>query len=130
MPSRGSRATVPSKPRWVDTGILLTAGTTYRISAYGTWVDWLKKNTCGPTGYQSYSGLLRWAERFRLQPAEPWFALIGSIDRDPSAHFAIGASTTFTPAESGELSCFANDVPFFRWNNKGSVTVVVEPAGV
>lgn len=120
-------AEVPARPRWVDTGIHLTGGETYLITATGTWQDW--RNRCGPEGYPSNSVFLSLAEWARRERGAPWFALIGSIGRRRSLQFVIGASTTFTPDVSGELTCFANDAPLFRWNNKCAVTVTVRRPG-
>ncbi|MCF7805930.1 MAG: DUF2235 domain-containing protein [Candidatus Marinimicrobia bacterium] len=61
----------------------------------------------------------------------PWFSLVGVVGDggnptgdgtpEPHSHFLIGDGTTFTPATSGYLYCFANDAWNFYGNNRGSV---------
>jgi hypothetical protein len=123
--------TVAAKPPWNDTGVRLEAGRTYRMSALGEWVDW--RIPCGPAGYPSPNPIMRLAERFRRAPVDPWFALIGAMDRNSSSQFLIGAEYVYRPTRSGQLTCFANDVPGFYWNNTGEVELTIErldsPAG-
>jgi hypothetical protein len=59
-------------------------------------------------------------------PTERWFALIGRIDGHPSTTFLIGTGRKpiLMPA-SGELICFANDVPGYYWNNLGTLQLTI-----
>ena len=70
--------------------------------------------------------MLRLAERLRRAPSQQWFALIGAIDQDPSTQFLIGTGCDYRPPRSGKLTCFANDVLGFYWNNKGQLELTVE----
>lgn len=116
--------TIAARRPWNGTGVVLEHGHTYRLTAAGEWVDaWSR---CGPAGYPSNNIILRLAERLRRDPQQPWFALIGAHAHDPNTHFAIGTGCVYRPQRSGELSCFANDVPFFYWNNRGSISLTVE----
>jgi hypothetical protein len=54
-------------------------------------------------------------------PREPWLALIGIIDGNRSSAFRIGETSSWIATRSGELGCFANDIPGMYWNNKGAV---------
>jgi hypothetical protein len=117
-------ATMAARPVWNDTGVVLDEGCTYHLSATGEWVDWTIK--CGPGGYPSPNVIMRLAEKLRRAPADPWFALIGAIDRDRSAQFLIAAECQYHPTRTGQLTCFANDVPGFYWNNKGQVELTIE----
>jgi hypothetical protein len=56
----------------------------------------------------------------------PWFALIGAIDSDSSTQFLIGTQSVSAPVRTGQLCCFANDVPGFYWNNKGAIQLIVD----
>lgn len=108
---------------WNDTGVRLVAGQEYCLTATGQWTDWYIPSTAD--GFASPNGLLRIFERLRRAPHERWFALIGAIDRDPRTHFLIGAQRTIIAPVSGSLTCFANDVGFAYWNNRGSVELTI-----
>lgn len=66
----------------------------------------------------------------------PWFSLVGVIANGrgadekrgkviPHETLAIGAGGTFSPAQSGYLYCYANDVWSRYGNNRGKVTLKV-----
>ena len=111
---------VDARPRWHATGLWLDAGSTYELSAQGSWVDWRERNRCGPDGYASNSVLLRSTEWARHARSQPWFALIGGIGRDPRTQFFIGSRQTYRPDVSVELTCFANDIRPMRWNKRAA----------
>jgi hypothetical protein len=111
---------INSRPHWNKTGFQVTAGKTYRLRAGGMWCDATNKHDAN--GYEKPS-LDRW-RRFRRVRSAPWFALIGTVEgRDA---FVIGTDKTWTATRSGELWCYANDVWFMYWNNRGSVTLEIE----
>lgn len=114
---------VGARPRWVHTGVELTRGESYGLSASGLWRDW--KIESGPDGYASRGPLMRLVERWRRLPHAPWFALIGGIADVEDSLFAIGSSVDYSPPRSGELRCFANDVSWAYFNNHGSITLTV-----
>lgn len=114
---------VCSREKWNDTGIQVSAGETYRFEATGEWDD--ASHRCGPEGYDSPNFILRAAEKLRRVPNARWFALIGVVNHDLSTAFVIGQGVQQTFAASGPLSCFANDVSFMYWNNKGSVKLTI-----
>jgi hypothetical protein len=67
---------------------------------------------------------LRPFEFLRRVPDQNWLKLIGAIGRDENSPIIIGsAMTNFSPSKSGELLCFANDVGWMYWNNRGSLRV-------
>ena len=121
------KVSIHAKQFWNHTGILLEAGISYRFAAEGVWIDW--NINYGPDGGGSGSNLLLIvSEKLRRRPNDNWFALIGGFGEDESSTFLIGSSNSgFTAPRSGELTCFANDVPVAYFNNKGSVTLTVEP---
>jgi hypothetical protein len=110
--------------KWNKTGIHMVAGQEYMLSAKGEWIDWFIQY--GPDGGASRSNLfLKLFEWARRMPHENWFALIGAIDSDQRTAFLIGSSRVYRASVSGELTCYANDVPWAYGNNKGSVTLNV-----
>ena len=115
--------TVSARPRWNRTGVRVEQGATYRLSADGIWCD--RRIRCGPAGYPSRTWLFRLVERLRRHPTAPWFALIGTVGGARTTRFVIGSSTVWTAPATGELHCFANDLPGMRFNNSGDVRLTV-----
>jgi len=103
---------------------MLRKGHTYRITARGCWKD--KDTPCGPCGYPSNSQVLRMAEPLRRKRHANWFALIGAQRFLFAGRFVIGKEATYRARRDGKLWCFANDVWFMYFNNKGSVEITVE----
>jgi len=100
---------------------MLEAGVTYRIEPLPDqkWIDgWIH---CDPDGYEKW--YLAPFRRWRRQPEAAWFALIGVIGHE--APFEIGSGTVVTPTVDAELFCYANDIPFMYWNNRGEIEVEV-----
>lgn len=118
---------VEARRRWNHTGIQLTAGHRYLLSATGTWTDW--NTTCGPDGHPGDKLLFRVTRRMKRARRLPWFALVGALDEDPDTHFLIGTAAEFTPQRDGELTCFASDVSFMYWNNSGELALTVKRIG-
>ena len=120
---------ISAKEKWNHTGFVLEAGGIYRFMAEGRWTDWTI--VYGPDGGESGSNFfLRLFERSRRSPKHNWFALIGGIGEDDATTFLIGSlNPHFTAVCGGELTCFANDVPFAYFNNKGSVILTIERLG-
>jgi hypothetical protein len=116
-------AIIEARRIWNRTGIQLESGKTYTFHARGAWIDWYIRH--GPEGDPSANFYMRLFERFRRRKNEKWFALIGAVDQNIATAFLIGAGATIQMKYSGELTCFANDVRGFYWNNCGSVVVQV-----
>ncbi len=116
-------ASIDSREPWNHTGIRLTAGEQYGMHASGTWVDWFIPH--GPDGGPSDSFYLHLLESRRRRPHDNWFALIGALDENLNTAFTIGSQCTFTAPGDGELTCFANDLEHFYFNNHGAVTLTV-----
>jgi hypothetical protein len=117
-------ATIRAARPWNDTGIVLEAGAAYALAAEGDWTDFFIRS--GPEGNPAPT----WTQRLLLSrlrmPGERYFALIGAIDRDPATQFLIGRGLArWIASRSGQLTCFANDVPGFYWNNRGAVKLTV-----
>ena len=126
--SMDSRPIVASN-KWNATGIHLNKGTRYRIALLGPldvhdggihvttlggWPSWCwQRIVFAPTGL------------FRRRPFNPWFALIGSVDKKRSFRIAYDGFEFEAPA-SGELFCYFNDTPFRYRNNKGATQISVD----
>lgn len=118
------KAIVRARSCWNRTGILLTPGEQFVLSANGRWVDFFLCH--GPAGDPSPGIYMRLFERYKRIPSANWFALIGALDCDLNTAFLIGNGTDVTVQAAGELTCFANDVACMYWNNWGHVELVVK----
>ncbi len=116
-------AAVLAKPHWNATGIQLSAGERYSMSAAGRWVDWYIPH--GPEGDPSDSLYMKAFEPLRRVKDANWFELIGALDSDIATAFPIGKGRDYAAQKNGELTCFANDVEGFYFNNYGQVTLTV-----
>jgi Zn-dependent metalloprotease len=114
-------AIIRARVRWNETGIWLEQGKTYQFSATGQWSDGIIRT--GPDGYRLWPLII--AEGLRRAPESNWFALIGTIGRTEATRFLIGSETIYVPPESGYLFCFANNAPWFYWNNFGQIVLEV-----
>lgn len=114
------QARIRAHPQWNSTKIELSSGKQYTLTAQGLWIDFYVP--CGPDGYWTLP-VVKQKLRF---PQSNLFTLIGSIGSDEGSLFAIGSRlTNFSPDKTGELTCFANDIPYMYWNNWGSITLEV-----
>jgi hypothetical protein len=122
-PGEARTVRIEARSRWTATGVLLEAGGRYVLRASGTWHD--RQIPSGPEGYLSPSRLFRLVEHWRRYRSASWMALIGGVGRRRSGRFVIGDAVELLADRDGELSCFANDLPLFRLNNRGCVELVV-----
>jgi len=122
---------VVAREKWNPTGVLVGPRQRYSIAATGRWNDGGIK--CGPDGFTvdevhgvAHVIVKAGAPFLRLNNGR-YFCVVGSVGRDRSSFFAIGAGLAewSTDGRSGDLECFANDVPIAYWNNKESVQLVV-----
>lgn len=124
----GETTTVSIRARtyWNDTAIHVREGERHRLHAEGSWRDLFI--SCGPDGYDTpwYSLPQRLAGNLRRVPAVRWFALIGVVRGAERHPFLIGSRAEIDMPATGILSCFANDVPRFYWNNSGALWLTVE----
>jgi hypothetical protein len=115
--------TIQARKKWNDTGIQLIAGEEYQFTATGEWIDWFIR--CGADGFPSRNLMLRITEWQRRVPQENWFALMGALDFDKNSIFRIGQGRTLVLNRSGILTCFANDISYMYWNNRGSIQLTL-----
>jgi len=117
---------------WNNTGLHVTAGQRYQLTARGTWVDFYIP--CGANGYQAPGWLLRgplglpirFMQGLRRVPESSWFVLAGAVRAAGDCqYFVAGSSREVRMPASGQLAFFANDVPGFYWNNLGSIRLEI-----
>lgn len=110
---------VASADYWNASGVFVTAGESYQVTASGTWTDWYIDTDAN--GYSNwYLNLFTLLKRSK---SDKWFKLMGSVNQNTD--FAIGTSAILTPNVSGPLDFYANDANGFYWNNYGSVQVTI-----
>jgi hypothetical protein len=121
---------IRAREKWNSTGILVAPGERYSLAAHGEWIDGGIK--AGPAGFPTSHApaisrwLLKTFESSRRAPAENWFCLIGCVGHDEETAFRIGEKCDeWIVSAAGELTCFANDVPFAYFNNSGAVRLAV-----
>lgn len=114
---------IKAHPDWNRTEIVITSGEHYLMTATGRWIDFYIPH--GPDGDPSPNAYLRSFESKRRVPEADWFTLIGAIDSQLATAFRIGSFCNYAASITGELTCFANDVDGFYWNNWGHVTLSV-----
>jgi hypothetical protein len=116
-------ACVVAKLRWNHTGIRVEKDGQYLIEAEGTW--WDARYRHGPGGGESPNALLRMFERFRRFKTAPWFELICALDSRQDTAVRVGCRKVYEAKEGGELTCYANDVWLFYFNNTGQIEIKV-----
>lgn len=111
--------------QWNDTNLEIKAGETYVFTSTGKWFDFFI--CCDANGYKRW--YLKYAEKKRRAPGELWFALMGSINHGKKQYYQLYSRKPITFEESGQLTCFANDLKCMYFNNWGKVKLVVKRIG-
>jgi hypothetical protein len=116
---------MPGNADWLDTGLTVSAGSDYFISAAGEVVIWpgcydICSNdvldcdrlcpalTTGPAGSIPVEDVVPESGPFMLMPGEPLGALVGRVGSD-GAPFVLGAAGIFSPGISGSLFLKVNE---------------------
>lgn len=86
-----------------------------------TWTDWYIV-----TSAEGYTNYFSASLRFNDPENTNIFSLICCMNQDISTCSYIGCANNYLVPVDGYLTCFANDVSFMYWNNKGSLTLTVE----
>lgn len=110
---------------WNDSGLEVTKGEAYSVTASGAWWDLLFCS--GATGYTApgWSVFQKLLQSYRRLPKGRWFVLGAQVlgDDQQSTPAEVGASLPIVA--DGRLTFFANDVKGFYWNNWGSLSVTI-----
>jgi hypothetical protein len=119
--SRGTR--VNAACYWNASGIELEKGALYSldVAAGERWSD--GRIDTDSRGYERW--WLAVFRPFRRVPSAAWFALIGTVGSQLAERCVVGKSCEWLAPATGELVCFANDVPIMYWNNRGSILLTV-----
>jgi hypothetical protein len=121
---RSATVLVDAREQWNRTGLILTEGQSYSFYVPGEefWRDGALEVTAD--GYTRF-----WLSPFgylKRVPRANWFRLVGQIGHLPSERFVIGMGLSgHAPRVTGELVCFANDIPWMYWNNSGLIKLTV-----
>ena len=105
---------------WNDTGVRIDPGEHYSFSAKGKWKDLILNSDAD--GYTNF--YMRLFKNLKRSKENDFFVLMGSIDK--INNFRIGTSAVIKFDTPGTLSCFANDVKGFYWNNFGSLDLIIK----
>ena len=116
--------------RWNATGIDLNKGTRYRFSLtkpLNVFDGTIHVTTLNGWPWCWQRIILFPLAQLRRDPSDPWFALIGSVDKKYNFRISHNGQEITAPA-TGELFCYFNDIDsrrFYR-NNQGSTQLVVD----
>ena len=122
-----SAFTVDSTLKWNDVD-MVEANKLYDFDCSGQiWTDWFIDSSAD--GYETPLRMKPF-ERFRRMPEENFFSLICCVGQDETYESCqlIGEKNQVAFEKSGQLSCFANDLWLFYWNNIGSLEVTMTPS--
>eukprot|EP01006_Ploeotia_vitrea_P063325 TRINITY_DN85324_c0_g1_i1.p2 TRINITY_DN85324_c0_g1~~TRINITY_DN85324_c0_g1_i1.p2 ORF type:complete len:172 (+),score=45.24 TRINITY_DN85324_c0_g1_i1:26-517(+) len=126
--AQGESFRVDSGKVWNDSGFTLQQGAKYLVTATGQWDDQQYKS--GPDGYDA-PWILRKLGWLKRMPAEKYFALICCYGgkqgegKESERCWKAGSKVEFVAERTAEMSCFANDVKGFYWNNHGALEVKI-----
>lgn len=112
---------VPANEYPTATGITVTKGDVYEISASGEWQDADFKPS-DANGFKGFTAPMFFGMLLKPLPGQYYMKLCGKVG---NWKFPIGTSATVTMKRSGELMLFANDAKGFYENNSGALKVTV-----
>ena len=104
------------------TGILVTKGETYQITAEGDWQD-ADFPVTDANGFKGFTAPMFFGMLLKPMPSQYYMKLCGRVG---NWKFPIGTSCTVTMKRSGELILFPNDAKGFFDNNSGTMRVTVK----
>jgi hypothetical protein len=122
IPGQNVTVTIEAKPFNNLTNVWFESGAVYDLKATGTWFD--AGRPSGPNGYPDGNFLQNLASWLRRLPDRNWFILLG-VAEPKNTPFVIGTNAIYQAQQSGQLICFANDVPGFYWNNTGALRLTI-----
>lgn len=109
---------------WRNTGITVSSGHTYSVSASGQWRTHPVCRYVGPDGANAYGGLCLALTIRKFVQSETHPTLVAKISQTGTP-FAIGAQESFTAEQDGILFLSINEHHNASVNNDGKVTVEI-----
>ena len=107
--------------RFTHTGIKVSRGETYQITATGRWQDaGFEPTDAG--GFPPKNAAMRFAIYLKPMPKENYLKLVAKVG---GRHEPIGTSAKVSFKKSGKLILQPNDAVFFFGNNSGALTVTI-----
>ena len=107
--------------RFTHTGIKVSKGEAYQITATGQWQDaGFEPTDAG--GFPSKNAAMRFAIYLKPMPKENYLKLVAKVG---GKHEPIGTSAKVRFKKNGKLILQPNDAVFFFGNNSGLLTVTI-----
>lgn len=118
-----------AKSGWFDTRIPVNKGEKISIECWGTWAAAPETESqtwpdTGPEGHGTHPAekLFSNLDSQKELPRTPFGALLGRVN---DTIFAIGDKKEIVAPKSGRLFLVINDLPFHRYDNRGSLSITV-----
>jgi len=110
---------------WNDSGLEVTKGEAYSVTASGVWWDLLFHG--GATGYMApgWSIFQKLLQSCRRLPKGRWFVLGAQVLAHDLQSTPVEVGASLPIVADGRLTFFANDVKGFYWNNWGALSVTI-----
>jgi len=112
---------VQANQLYQPTGITVSKGETYAITAEGEWQD-ADFHPSDANGFNGFTAPMFFGMLLKSMPSQHYMKLCGKIG---SRKFPIGTSTIVTVKRTGELLLFPNDAKGFFDNNSGTMKVKI-----
>lgn len=104
------------------TGVSVTKGEVYELTAEGHWQDADFPSTDG-NGFKGFTAPMFFGMLLKPMPGQYYMKLCGKVG---NWKFPIGTSITIRIRKSGELLLFPNDAKGFYKNNHGILRVAIK----
>lgn len=112
---------VKASKRHTSSGIHISKGESYEISATGKWRDaGFEPTDAG--GFPSKNAVMKFARYLKPMPKENYLKLIAKVSGE---HYAVGTSAVIHCTKNGKLIFQPNDAFFFYGNNSGTLIVTI-----
>jgi hypothetical protein len=118
---KAQEVVVDAKSYPVATGIQVSKGETYQITASGEWQDADFPST-DANGFKGFTAPMFFGMLLKPLPGQYYMKLCGKVG---NWKFPVGTKRTIIMKRSGELLLFANDAKGFFDNNSGEMVVTL-----
>lgn len=118
-----------AKSGWFDTRISIKKGENISIQCSGTWAAAPETESqtwpdTGPDGHGTHPAekLFNNLDSQKELPCVPFGTLLGMVN---DVVFAIGDKEKFVAPQSGRLFMVINDIPLYRYDNRGGLSITI-----